>query len=118
AAVLESARALGAPRIRIWAGRTGSAEASAEQRAAVAAGVRAVAEAAGEIEVALEFHGGTLTDEPGSARALLEAAGDAKTYWQPPQGVPDKATVAGLRQVLPWLAALHVFSWWPRDERL
>src|SRR5205085_2622842 len=69
-AVLETARALGAPRIRIWAGRTGSAEASAAQRAAVAEGARVAAELAGDIEVALEFHGGTLTDEPASAVAL------------------------------------------------
>jgi hypothetical protein len=116
-AVLTSARALGAPRIRIWAGRVGSAGASAAQRAAVAEGVRAAAELAGDIEVALEFHGGTLTDEPASAAALLEAAGRARTYWQPPQGAPDDVALAGLRAVEPWLAALHVFSWWPRDER-
>jgi hypothetical protein len=116
-AVLTSARALGAPRIRIWAGRVGSAGASAAQRAAVAEGVRAAAELAGDIEVALEFHGGTLTDEPASAAALLEAAGRARTYWQPPQGAPDDVALAGLRAVAPWLAAVHVFSWWPGAER-
>jgi 3-dehydroshikimate dehydratase len=115
--VLDTARALGAPRVRIWAGRVGSAQATAGQRAAVAEGVRAAAELAGEIEVALEFHGGTLTDDPASAVALLEAAGGARTYWQPPQGAPDDVALAGLRAVAPWLSAVHVFSWWPRDER-
>jgi hypothetical protein len=117
AAVVDTARALGAPRVRIWAGRSGSAEASAAERAAVTDGVRAAAQLAGDIEVALEFHGGTLTDEPASAVALLEAAGGARTYWQPPQGAPDDVALAGLRAVAPWLAAVHVFSWWPRDER-
>ena len=68
--MLESARALGAPRVRIWAGRVGSAGAGAAERAAVEAGVRAAVELAGDVEVALEFHGGTLTDEPASAGAL------------------------------------------------
>jgi 3-dehydroshikimate dehydratase len=117
AAVLETARALGAPRIRIWAGRVGSAEASPAGRAAVAEGVRAAVELAGDIEVALEFHGGTLTDAPASAVALLAAAGGARTYWQPPQGAPDAVALAGLRAVAPWLAAVHVFSWLPRAER-
>ena len=67
--------------------------------------------------MALELHGGTLTDEPASAVALLEAAEGARTYWQPPQGAPDDVALAGLRDVLPWLAAVHVFSWWPRAER-
>jgi sugar phosphate isomerase/epimerase len=109
--VVDSARALGAPRIRIWAGRAGMA------CAAVAEAVHAAAAEAGEIEVALEFHGGTLTETAESAVELLAAAGDARTYWQPPQGVPDREALAGLRMVRPWLSALHVFSWWPRDER-
>src|SRR3954470_12550767 len=120
APVVETARRLGAPRIRIWAGRVGSAEATAQQRAAVAGGVRAAAEAAEGLELALEFHGGTLADTPESALALLEDVGveSVRTYWQPPQGLADEAALAGLRLVLPHLAALHVFSWWPRDERL
>jgi 3-dehydroshikimate dehydratase len=117
AAVLDSARALGAPRVRIWAGRVGSAKVGAAERAAVAEGVRAAVELAGDVEVALELHGGTLTDEPASAVALLEAAAGARTYWQPPQGAPDDVALAGLRAVLPWLAAVHVFAWWPRAER-
>jgi hypothetical protein len=112
APVLDSARALGAPRVRIWAGRDGS------DRAAVTDGLRAAVELAGGLEVALEFHGGTLTETPESAVALLEAAPGAHTYWQPPQGAADAVALAGLRAVKPWLAALHVFSWWPRDERL
>src|SRR4051812_22679647 len=120
APVVRTARRLGAPRIRIWAGRVGSAEATPEQRAAVVDGVRAAADAADGLEVALEFHGGTLTDTAESALALLDEAGreSVRTYWQPPQGVRDAAALAGLRLGKPRPAPLHVFSWWPRDERL
>ena len=118
-AVLATAGRLGAGRIRFWAGATPSREAGPRQRAAVADAARRATEAAGEagIEIALEYHGGTLADEPGSTLALLEAVDGLRTYWQPPEGVPEDAALAGLRELLPRVAALHVFSWWPRDER-
>jgi 3-dehydroshikimate dehydratase len=118
--VLASARRLGAPRVRVWAGSTPSAQARPQRRAEVAAGLRAAAglAAAEGIEVALEYHGGTLTDDARSALDLLEAVPSLRTYWQPPQGLPDEDALSGLRLLLPRVAALHVFSWWPRDERL
>jgi 3-dehydroshikimate dehydratase len=114
AAVLASARALGAPRIRIWAGTQGSDEAGEGERARVAAAARRAA--AGGIAVAFEFHGGTLTDDAASARALADAAG-VRLYWQPPEGLPDEQALAGLRLLGDRVAALHVFSWWPGNER-
>jgi 3-dehydroshikimate dehydratase len=115
--VLETARRLGAPRVRVWAGSTPSAEADRRRRAEVAAALRAAAELAAPIEVALEFHGGTLADDAGSTLELLDVVPSLRTYWQPPQGLADEDALAGLRQVLPRVVALHVFSWWPRDER-
>src|SRR5205085_6357740 len=60
--VLRSAVALHAPRIRIWAGDTGSAVATAEQRRAVAAVSRTAAAMAADegVRVSFEYHGGTL----------------------------------------------------------
>ena len=126
-AVLASARALGAPRIRIWAGATASADATPAARAAVAAGAGDAVEraAAAGVQVAFEFHRGTLTDGVDSALALLEAVDPAAaspqpltaTYWQPPEGMPDDQALAGLRRLLGRVAAVHVFSWWPRNER-
>ena len=74
-AVVASARALGAPRIRIWAGDVASAGASAAHWESVARAARDAAEqaAAHGIEVAFEFHGGTLTDTAESVLALLGA---------------------------------------------
>jgi hypothetical protein len=104
--------------VRVWAGSTASADAGPDRRAEVVAGLRAAVEAAAPLEVALEFHGGTLTDEVDSTLELLDAVPGLRTYWQPPQGLADEAALAGLRRLSPRVAALHVFSWWPRAERL
>jgi sugar phosphate isomerase/epimerase len=120
-AVLATAGRLGAPRIRIWAGATASRDADPEQRAAVADGVRHATDLAAEvgIRIALEHHAGTLTDDPDSTLALLDAVDRHTlwTYWQPPEGMPAQTALAGLRRLLPRVAAFHVFSWWPGTER-
>ena len=122
AAVLTSAIALAAPRIRIWAGDVGSTEASPEQRRMVAGSTGAAATRAADagIELAFEFHRGTLTDSAESTVRLLEEVDHpaVRTYWQPPVGLGDAEAISGLQQVLPWVAAVHAFSWWPGSERL
>lgn len=121
-AVLASARALGAPRIRVWASRTGSADASAEERTLVARRIREFADraAAHGLEVGLEFHGRTLTDEIGSTLRLLDEVGreNVLSYWQPHQDMPAPEALETLQQVLPRTSTIHVFSWWPGHERL
>ena len=121
-AVAATAARLGAPTIRIWAGKVGSAEADAEERARVATAVRAAASqaAAAGMTVSLEFHADTLTDTAESAVALLDAVDhpSALTYWQPPNGADDDTALAGLRAVSERLSNVHVFSWWPMHERL
>lgn len=118
-AVLDSARTLGAPRIRVWAGAKGSADASDAERAAVNAATRRAADdaAAAGIELGLEFHAGTLTDDVDSTHRLLEAAADATTYWQPPEDVDDAEALAGLCRLRDRVTAVHVFSWWPGAQR-
>jgi 3-dehydroshikimate dehydratase len=118
-AVLDSARALGAPRIRVWAGVTSSADATRAERVAVVAAARHAVDraAAAGIQVAFEFHRGTLTDEVNSALGLLEAVDHAATYWQPPEAMPDEDALAGLRRLLGRVSAVHVFSWWPGNQR-
>lgn len=63
---LKLAEILGAPRIRIWAGGSGSADADAELRDAVIRDARRVAGLAAErgISIAFEYHANTLTDSP------------------------------------------------------
>jgi sugar phosphate isomerase/epimerase len=122
APVLAAAVALGAPRVRIWAGDTGSAQATPAQRRAVVAAARGAAEraAAAGVELAFEYHGNTLTDTAESTVRLLEDVDHpaVRTYWQPPVGFADAEALDGLERVLPWVSAVHVFSWWPLKERL
>jgi 3-dehydroshikimate dehydratase len=121
AGVVTAAVALGAARIRVWAGERGSAAASAQERHVVVRGARALAARAADagLTVGFEFHGGTLTDTVASTLRLLEEVDHPAvgTYWQPPQGVPDDEAVEGLRRVAPHVVAVHAFSWWPRAQR-
>jgi len=113
--VLETAVFLGAPVIRVWAGKKGSAEADAEYRARVVRDGQRSADLAAQagLEVALEFHRGTLTDTYTSARMLLEEIGRPKmtSYWQPPVGASVADCLEGIRALLPWLRHVHVFHW-------
>lgn len=116
APVLDTALALGATRIRVWAGERGSAE-ERDQGAVVDALRRAteVATAAG-VEIAVEYHANTLTDTLASALDLFAAVPTAKPYWQPPIG----SSVADALRAVPALApvAAHVFSWDDTGNRL
>jgi 3-dehydroshikimate dehydratase len=112
--VLETALALGAPRIRVWAGQRGSAEET--DRAAVVDDLRRVAEIAEGVEVAVEYHANTLTDTLPSALDLFHQVPALKPYWQPPIG----STTADALEAVPALSpvAAHVFSWDDTGGRL
>jgi sugar phosphate isomerase/epimerase len=115
--VLASARALGAPLIRVWAGSRASAlvdDAEFERVAADARRAVALAGGAG-LGVAMEYHEGTLTDHPVAALRLLGEAPGLRSLWQPPQGRPAAECAAGLRDLVGAgrLAHLHAFHWWP-----
>ena len=114
---LETAVALGAPFIRIWAGAQGSKEYTKTEREAVVASILACAHkaAAKNIKIALEYHGNTLTDERESVRLLLHetaSAGDGlRFYWQPRWDWPETERIASLEDLGDRLASLHVFTW-------
>lgn len=120
--VLTAARELDAPRVRVWAGSQGSAQTSPDQRRHIVGRMRRFADdaATAGIEVGLEFHGGTLTDEVASTLQLLDEIDrvTVRTYWQPPVGLRTDQALATLRPVLSRSSTIHVFSWWPRTERL
>jgi sugar phosphate isomerase/epimerase len=120
ARVLETAIALGAPIIRVWAGRLGSDNADAAFRAAVADDGRRIADmaAAKGLRIATEWHGNTLTDTAASASALFNAVGHPafRTYWQPRSNLPPEECLRDLHAALPRLAGLHVFHWSPEGR--
>jgi sugar phosphate isomerase/epimerase len=119
-AVVESALALHAPLVRVWAGRRGAADADAACWEAVVEDSRrilALARQAG-LGVAYEYHNNTLTDTNVSALCLLsevalEGPSDdpntgLSSYWQPLDGMDEPTRLEGLRAVLPWLSHVHV----------
>lgn len=120
--ILDSAEALGADRVRVWAGSVGSAEATREDRVGTVARLQsATAEASARgIGLALEFHSGTLADTAPTTLQLLADVGSPAltTYWQPTVAAPDDVALAEYRAIAAHTSAAHVFSWWPAKERL
>lgn len=118
AAVAETAAALGAPVVRVWAGTRDARTASTADRREVAGNLlRAAAIAQGlGLRIACEFHDGTVTSTGESTRCLLveEAAHPALgCYWQPPHAESLAVCLDSLITVSPWLTHVHVFHWWP-----
>jgi sugar phosphate isomerase/epimerase len=120
--VLASARALGAPTVRVWAGRRGSADADAEYRAGVVDESRRLADAAAAagLTVSYEYHANTLTDTNDSAIGLLEEVDHpaVRSFWQPPNGRETDYRLAGLKRVKPWMTNVHIFTWDDQNKRL
>jgi 3-dehydroshikimate dehydratase len=118
--VLASAKALGAPTIRVWAGKKGSADSSPEERRAVIDDALRVADIAGRrgIAISLEYHGGTLTDSRASVLSLMDELDHPNIdfLWQPTNGESVEACAMRLLDVLPRLRNVHVFHWWPTDR--
>ena len=106
------AKILGASRIRVWLGRKGSADVSADEREKMIAETRAMSKIARVhgLILAFEFHRKTLTDTGFSCAAFLDSVGDAnvKTYWQP---FFEGNDAENLDAVVDNVAAVHVFSW-------
>jgi hypothetical protein len=114
--VLRVAVALGAPRIRVWAGRHGSA--TEPDRATVVADLADAADLAARegVEVCLEYHANTLTDTLKSTVDLLGAVPAVRPYWQPAAGDRPAAALAAVEVLAPVTA--HVFTWDEAGRRL
>jgi len=116
-AVLNSAVALGAPKIRVWAGNKDSQDAPVELWAKIVSESKRIGSMAADkgIKIVYEFHGGTLTNTYQSCKRLLEEVDHKNvfTYWQPLHGAGAEKNSAGLKTLLPWVQGAHVFHWWP-----
>ena len=119
--VLDTARALGAPTIRVWAGTRSSVQADGADRAAVAADARRIADLAqtAGITVTSEYHGGTLTDTDASAQQFLQETQHANfwTGWQPHASGTAATNLGGLQAILPRLTTVHCYHWLNNDRR-
>jgi 3-dehydroshikimate dehydratase len=115
--VLDTARELGAPCIRVWAGTVDGDAADEAHWAAVVDESLRIADLAAEaqIRIAVEFHGGTLTSTNATTQKFLERAAHLNLWslWQPLHGAPVEENVAGIGIIGPRLQHAHVFHWWP-----
>ena len=118
--VLETAVALGAPTIRVWAGTLDPDKADAPYRRLVVEDTLRIATLAAEAGVSISFeaHEGTLANGTEQAAAFFTEVNhpNVYAYWQPPHGITLQACQAGLAAVLPRLSNLHVFHWWPSSQ--
>ena len=119
--VVETAVALGAPTIRIWAGRRGSDKADADYRHAVVEETRKIADLAAErgMTIDFEYHRNTLTDTLDSTLLLLKEVNrpNVRSNWQPPVDLSHEERLSGLKAVAPYLANVHVFHWIVTERR-
>ena len=117
---LASAKALGAPLIRVWAGNIPSEEADESYRASAAReAARIAGQAEGEgIKIAFEWHKNTLTDTNESAMDLLKRANHPNLYclWQPTVALNMEQRCEGIRLLGDRLLNLHTY-YWPEGKR-
>lgn len=113
-AVVETAQALGAPVIRIWAGSL-SVSKTPEYFEKVVTACRqsaALAESAG-IVVALEFHRNTFAETAAQSLKFLEAVNhpNLTMYWQPRHGSNLEERLQEISLLEKHLTSVHVFHW-------
>jgi len=113
--VLETALALGAPIIRVWAGQKDYAKSSPEEIGRVVDETLRVADlchTAG-LKIGFEHHDGTLTSRNAGAAAFasLVEHPSVRFYWQPLKGFSPDYCLAGLAALKSRLAHVHVFHW-------
>lgn len=113
--VLESAKALGAPIIRIWVGTLSPDKADDAEFARIVGVIRAAAKkaAAEGVGIAFEYHRNTLTQTLESAVRLLDAIPEENvtTYWQPNPDITFEEQLREIDAVAPRLSYLHAFAW-------
>jgi sugar phosphate isomerase/epimerase len=113
--ILDTAVAVGAPSIRVWAGNKNRADADSEAISRVVRESLRIADLAAEqgVSMTFEFHSGTLTDSGVNAHLFAEALPHPNIHfsWQPSHGFTTEKNLPGLEGLASRLLTLHVFHW-------
>lgn len=113
--VLDTALALGAPTIRVWAGDKDYADATQEFIQYVIDDTIRIADmAAGkDISITFEYHSGTLTNRNDTAIKFAAQVPhpNVSFSWQSPHGFTVEHCLEGLEDLLDRLSTIHVFHW-------
>ncbi|MBE7030632.1 MAG: sugar phosphate isomerase/epimerase [Ruminococcaceae bacterium] len=118
--VLDTAVALGAGVIRVWAGKKNHHEAEPEYREAVYEDLRRCVALAAEkgILISTEYHHTSLTNNEEGALAMLNAVPGLYTHWQPRNYYPDVQEQEDIIRLLgDRVIGAHVFHWEGIDSR-
>lgn len=117
----ESAAALKAPVIRIWAGTRPSAAVDRNEFCRLAREASAVAQIASDygIKAAFEWHKDTLTDTNQSAERLLQTANHENLYclWQPTVALTMEERLSGLDLLRDRILNFHIYYWKKGEKR-
>lgn len=116
--IIETAKMINAPIIRVWAGRKGSNDCSCEEYQEIVTNTIAMAERAKRfgIKIGFEYHGHSLTDTADSAVKLVkDIAGDnVGLYWQPDASLSLEDNIGKLNKIKPCLIGnLHIHNYTP-----
>lgn len=118
--VVKTAKILGTKLIRIWAGVKYSFDVNEEERKKLTEELKKVCAVAEKesIDVTLEYHRSTLTDNKESTLRLLKEA-DCKnlfTSWQPNPNVTYEERINEIKALKEKIACVHVFYWTSNDK--
>ena len=113
--VLDTAKALGTDRVRIWAGKVSSSLIHQETRQKMVQEAKTIAAVAGsyDMELCFEYHRGTLTDCSVSAKQLMEEINckNVFLYWQPNPEIPENEKAEEIAQLKDYVRTIHCFYW-------
>lgn len=113
--VIATAKLLGTRMIRIWAGEKASSDADDVWFQKVLSDTRRIAELAEKEDmlISFEYHSGSLTDTPESARWLMESVNvpNVYLYWQPAETLSVAERLKSLDYLSRWISNVHVFHW-------
>ena len=119
--VLKTARALGAKKIRIWAGWPGCTDNTEKEFNKAVLRTREMCVEAKKfgITLALECHMNTITDDYHNTIRFIESVGcdNLKTYWQINPQKSHEYNVEAAKALLPYMTDVHVF-YWKNGEKL
>ena len=122
--ILETAKKLSAPMIRVWGGAKASRKLTKQERKEIIGDALVISEKARQenIKVSLEYHADTITDTIKSALDFIrevrkQGGGNIYLYWQPNQFMDYIDNKSDLMLLCPYLTNIHVFAW-DKTERL
>ena len=118
--VLEAAKRIHAPIVRVWAYVKGSDEATKDEYLSCVTDLKRICALAKKenIIVSLECHNNTFTDNYKSALALLDdvACDNLTMYWQPNQFKDLAYNIQSAAALAPYTTNVHVFNWSGKDK--